>query len=183
MASWEPSDCPGRLSAMKRFFTAASLVLLVSSCTSDLLIEDPPSPSGSASATTQQVTDYASFTRALDAAGLEIRSFGGQGLESLLGVPGHRLSVGGEGMYAHEYPSAQALLGFELSVDPTGRRLPTGDNNGVILLEGQSPIRFYSAGKLRVLYGGNDHRTLETLHRLLGPPFAGGGRRGGTETA
>ena len=158
---------------MKLPLAVVTLVMLAASCTSEGPNEDSAPPSASATGTTQQVTDYVSFTQALEEAGLDVRSYGGQGLESLLDVPGHRLSVSGESMYAHEYPSEQALIGFRLSVDPTGARLPTGTNNGVILLEGQGPIRFYSKGTLLVLYGGNDHSTLQTLHRLLGPPFAG----------
>ena len=177
-----PPTARGAVDALKRFLTAASLVLFAASCTSDVVIEDalPPSASASASATSQPVTDYASFKGALDAAGVEVQTDGGQGLKRLLGVPGHHLTVGAGSMYAHEYPTGQALLAFQLSVDPSGGTIPTSDGNGTILVEWDPP-RFYRSGKLLVVYFGHDRLTLQTLNRLLGSPFAGGGQRGGSE--
>jgi hypothetical protein len=157
---------------VKRLLTAASLIMFAASCTSDVLIEDPPSPSESATpAATQPVTNYASLVEAMDGAGLVVGTRGGPGLKQLLGVPGHRLVVGGA-MYAHEYPSEQALSDFQDSVSPDGGSIPTSDGNGTLFVE-WAPPRFYSKGRLLVLYFGNNRSTLDALDRLLGPPFAG----------
>jgi hypothetical protein len=157
---------------MNRLLVVASVITFAASCTSDVLIEDPPSPSETATpATTDPVTDYASFIEAMDSAGLAVGTRGGPGLQRLLGVPGHRLVVGGA-MYAHEYPSEQALSDFQDSVSPDGGSIPTSDGKGTLIVE-WAPPRFYSKGRLLVLYFGNNRSTLDALDRLLGPPFAG----------
>ena len=119
------------------------------------------------------MTDYPSFTKAMGAAGLEVRVRRGPGLKRLLGVPGHSLEIGDAVLYAHEYPTEQALKDFQGSVDANGGTIPTSDGNGRIIVE-WAPPRFYGQGKLLVLYFGHHQRTLEALDLLLGPSFAGG---------
>ena len=57
-------------------------------------------------------------------------------------------------------------------ISTEGDQLPTGDGGMVIV--SWAPPHFFTGEKLFVLYFGEKPRVLDTLERLMGPPFAGG---------
>lgn len=123
--------------------------------------------------TEASLTDHTSLIRALKSVGLAVRLGGRPGLPvSLLDVPGQAIRVGGDRAFIVEYPTEEALEMVRSSIRPRGDQLPTADGDLAIINWGDAP-RFYSSGKLLVLYFGDEQRVLDKLDLLLGPHFAG----------
>ena len=173
------SDRPGVLGAMKLPVAIASLVVLATSCPSEEVVRDPTPPFASvpASAASAPVTDCASLTQALDAAGLDVVEREPE--ERLIAsefreASWHQLDIGGD---KHPRAHGASVSVFEF---PTERALDkarslVGDDGSYI---GDTEIfwdapRFYAAGRLLVLYFGDAQQTLDVLADLLGPPFVG----------
>jgi hypothetical protein len=116
------------------------------------------------------VTDYDSFMERLDVAGLGVAREGQRRTEFLgrfLGVPGRAVMIEGEPIAAYQFPTERALSVMRSTISPRG------DTVGSAIISWDAP-RFYSAGRLLVVYFGDDARTLDTLRSVLGPKFAGG---------
>ena len=130
------------------------------------------SPSPGTAPSAQPVTDKSSFTRALDAAGLNVRG-GARKRSELFAVPGQALFVQGVSISTYEYPSEEALNKVRSSISSDGYSVPTR-TGGVAIVEWVGRPHFYSAGRLLVLYVGDKQRTLKALETILGGQFAGG---------
>jgi len=163
---------------MKASLITVVLVVLVASCTGTPEEASPsqttsisPSPE---TPSAQRVTDYASFTQALEAAGFGVRPGDRTGLPlSLLAVPGQQVWIDGKQASVFEYPTEKALDKVRSAIRPRGDEVPTA-GGGTAIINWEDPPRFYGAGKLLVLYFGDKQRTLSALKLLLGPQFAGG---------
>lgn len=153
------------------------LALLTLSCTGQVGTTPRPSATESpleSQANPPEVTDSSSFVQALRAAGFSVRVRPGE-REAFLGrflrIRGQAVSVGGDHVSAFEFPSARGLTKVMRGISPRGDMLRTSDGGSVII--SWEPPRFYGMGKLLVVYFGDRQGTLQELHRLLGPPFAG----------
>ena len=116
------------------------------------------------------VTDYDSLMERLDAEGLGVAREGQRRTEFLrrfLGVPGRAVTIEGEPIAAYQFPTERALSVMRSTIGPRG------DTVGSAIISWDAP-RFYSAGRLLVVYFGDDAGTLDILRGVLGPKFAGG---------
>jgi hypothetical protein len=151
-------------------FGLMALVILLS-CTRQA-VPTPPStsqPTRQPSPSVRAVTDYSSFVMRLTAAGLTVESAGQRQanfLSRFLEVPGQGLVIDGEPLAAYEFATEQALRQMRSTIRPQG------DTVGRAIISWDPP-RFYSDGRLLVVYFGDDERTLDMLRRFLGPKFAG----------
>jgi len=120
--------------------------------------------------TDRAVTDHASFTQGLVAAGYELRERpGDRWLGRFFSNRGRSLSIGEEQLRTFEYASRSELK--EISISPDGTGISSKDGLAGII-EWTEP-HFYRSGRLLVLYLGDTPVVLETLNLVLGPQFAG----------
>lgn len=159
---------------MKSALAVISMILLVSSCT--ITEEASPSsstPAGGGAGTTAsteplRVTDYASFTDALERRGLHVRHGERAGFPGrLLDVPGQTVFIDGVPVLAFEFPTEKAFAEMRSTIRPRG------DTVGQAIINWDPP-HFFGAGKLLVVYFGDKAPTLAALETALGPQFAGG---------
>jgi hypothetical protein len=154
-----------------------TLVALGVSCTGTRTDKASPSAATSTNPATpsaQPVTDYSSFTQALETSGFAIRPGGRTGLPaSLLAVPGQHVRIDGKQISVFEYPSEKALDKVRSAISPRGDQIPTA-GGGLAIINWDDAPRFYGSGKLLVLYFGDKQNMLDALEHLLGPPLAGG---------
>jgi hypothetical protein len=158
-----------------RFALPVAGIALLVSCTGG---QGSGAPAQSSSSTTvpsatpsvQRVTDYSSFTDGLEAAGYVVRP-GERTERDHLFRAGRTVFIDGVQVSMYEYQTEKALREWRASVSKDGYSIPA-QGGGMVDIE-WSPPRFYSAGRLLVLYFGSKQRTIDALDNLLGPPFAG----------
>ncbi|MEO8292639.1 MAG: hypothetical protein ABI635_05830 [Actinomycetota bacterium] len=161
-----------------RFALAVAGLALLVSCTGAEEVSGPPAESSSstiapsATPSAQPVTDYVSFTQAMGAAGFKVRA-GERTQSNLLFREGQTVFIDGVSVSTFEYPTERALHEARSSVGRDGYSVPTS-SDGIADVEWVETPHFYSAGKLLVLYLGDERPTLDALDTLLGPQFAGG---------
>ena len=149
---------------------ACSLILLVaSSCTRST--EAPPSSAPaqtnpSASQALQPVNDLASFVAALEAEDHAIRVRGKTGFEHVFGGRGRSVAIDGTKVMAFEYESAAAVSKLLSTVHGPGLEYV-----GQAVIDWCCP-RFYSRGRLVVVFLGDRPATVRALTGVLGRPFA-----------
>lgn len=112
------------------------------------------------------VTDYASLVASLRAAGVAV-SPGKVLRQPFFSVAGRTIRVHSEDVQVFEYADA-ALAEAQAS-----RISPTGTTVGTTKVHWIGPPHFYKAGKLLVLYVGDNDKVLRALGAALGPQFAG----------
>lgn len=163
---------------MRTWLVATLTLVMLASCTGTRTESAPPSstpgtisPTPATTASPRPVRDYPSFTQALDAAGFTVRE--GKRLGGELFTPGRSVFIDDVAVQAYEYPNEQALDLVRSSVSPDGYSIPT-QNGGLAMVEWVRTPHLYAAGKLLVLYVGDNQRTLDALALVLGPQFAGG---------
>ena len=77
------------------------------------------------------------------------------------------ITVNGNDVQVYEYPDEAAADADAQLVSPDGSTV------GTTMISFVAPPHYYKAGKLIVLYVGQDRDTLDLLKDLLGSQFAG----------
>jgi hypothetical protein len=166
---------------MKAFLLATSIAMtLTASCTSIMSQEDPPPPSSETHLTPipdhalPPVTDYASFTKTLEAVGFDAR-LGHRVKSPLLSgalshVPWEEVFIDDVKVWALQYPTEASLVSVREGISSDGSVIPV--DGGSTIADWSDP-HYFSSGKLLVIYMGKAQRTLNALQLVLGPQFAG----------
>lgn len=112
------------------------------------------------------VEDQASFLAALQAAGATAET-GDAITQDFFSVEGQVVRVNGAELQIFEYADAAAMEADASQVAPDGGSI------GTSMVTWIDPPHFYKAGRIIVLYLGNDQAILDLLDKVLGPQFAG----------
>lgn len=151
--------------------TSPVLILLVVLCVGVLACspstggrsEPPHLPSPTASA---DILNYLTFLVHLRAKGTTVVEQGAV-MQPFLSVDGKILAVNGERVEVHEYASPQDLQTETAIIESDGVHI------GTYRVDWVAPPHLYRAGRLLVIYTGNQRAMLDILVALLGPQFAG----------
>lgn len=135
-----------------------SIALLVSStaCTEQTPVSPGP------------VQDYASLVDNLRAAGAAVEA-AGEVSQDFFSVKGQVIEVDGEDVQVFEYSDESAANAEAALVSPDGSSI------GTTMVSWIAPPHFYKAGRIIVVYVGDDQRAMDMLKSVLGPQFAGRG--------
>lgn len=149
-------------------FTALLALFFLSACQPANLSEsdgdqEPVTTSGP---DVDEPLDTQGFTDALISAGATV---GGDGEieQPFFSVPGQVIIVNGEPVQVFEYSDAAQADSEAAQVSPDGGSI------GTTMASWIGPPHFYRAGRLIVLYVGEDQSVIELLEAVLGPQFAG----------
>jgi len=112
------------------------------------------------------VEDKASFIAALHASGATIES-GDSVTQDFFTPEGNILTVNGQDVQVFEYESAADMEAEASQVAPDGGSV------GTSMVSWMAPPHFYKAGRIIVLYVGNDSTVLGLLEKVMGHQFAG----------
>ena len=118
------------------------------------------------SAETLSVEDQASFLAALLAEGATTEAIGPI-TQDFFRVEGQAVRVNGADLQIFEYENAAAME------EDASQVAPDGGSIGTSMVTWIDPPHFYKAGRILVLYLGNDPEILHLLNRIMGPQFAG----------
>ena len=140
---------------------AMALGLLLSACRSA-----PTASASNASPEPRAVEDQASLVAALKAAGATIET-GDPISQPFFSVEGNIIKVNGADVQVFEYESSEAM---ELE---SSQIAPDGSSNATTMITWIDTPHFYKAGRIIVLYVGNDATVLDLLEKILGSQFAG----------
>ena len=113
------------------------------------------------------VTDVDSLVEELRAAGATVE-IAGQVSQPFFSVDGRVVSVNGSDVHVFQYESETAASEEAALVSPEGSTIGTSSVTWV------ATPHFYKAGRLIVLYVGDDDAVVTVLEEVLGPQFAGG---------
>jgi hypothetical protein len=138
-----------------------ALMLLVSYSVGCTTQETPPVSHGG------PVVDYVSLIDNLRAAGATV-DLGGEISQPFLSVNGQLIKVNGEDVQVFEYRDGAIAEKEAALVSPDGSSI------GMSLPFWVAPPHFYKAGKIIVLYVGENAAVMVVLENVLGPQFAGG---------
>jgi hypothetical protein len=112
------------------------------------------------------VEDQASLIEALRARGAAVEP--GEPVEQIFfAVTGQIIAVNGEDVQVFEYDSAEAMQADAAQVASDGGSIGTN------MVTWVATPHFYNAGRILVLYVGDDPEIIELLEGALGPQFAG----------
>jgi hypothetical protein len=112
------------------------------------------------------VEDQASLIEALRARGAAVEP--GEPVEQIFfAVTGQIIAVNGEDVQVFEYDSAEAMQADAAQVASDGGSIGTN------MVTWVATPHFYNAGRILVLYVGDDPEIIELLEGVLGPQFAG----------
>jgi hypothetical protein len=81
--------------------------------------------------------------------------------------PAEMINFDQAGIQVYEYESPEEMEAEAALVSPDGSSI------GTSMVTWIEPPHFYKAGRIIVLYLGNDPATLQLLEKILGPQFAG----------
>ena len=112
------------------------------------------------------VTDYASLTASLRAAGASVKP-GAKVDQPFFPVSGRLMEVHGEDVQVFQFADAAEVKAQAARVSPTGTAI------GATKVQWIGPPHFYRTDRLLVLYVGDNERVLKALEKVLGPQFAG----------
>lgn len=113
------------------------------------------------------VEDQASLLSALKAAGATVE-VGDSITQDFFSVEGQTVKVNGADLQVFEYENAQAMEKDASQVAPDGGSI------GTSMVTWIDTPHFYKAGRIIVLYLGNDQTILGLLNKVIGAQFAGG---------
>jgi len=112
------------------------------------------------------VQDEASLQKVLQEAGATVET-GDSIAQEFFTPEGHTVKVNGADLQVFEYKNAQAMEKEASQVAPDGGSV------GTSMMTWIDTPHFYKAGRIIVLYLGNDPTVLDLLNKSLGPQFAG----------
>lgn len=124
-----------------------------------------PSPSPIAGRQPGQVTDMNSLIEALRASGITVEEAGTVS-QPFFDVEGTQLRVQGADVQVFEFSDDEAAQAAVATLGPDG-------NPPTMMIEWVAPPHFYQAGRLVVLYVGDDAAITQALTDTLGPQVAG----------
>lgn len=119
-----------------------------------------------ANAEISPVEDYASLIDSLRGAGATVEP-GDQIEQPFLTVTGQIIQVNGADVQVFEYETAEQLEAEASQV------APDGGSTGTTMITWMATPHFFKAGRVLVLYVGDDQAILELLKGALGAQFAG----------
>ncbi len=112
------------------------------------------------------VQDEASLQKVLQEAGATVET--GDSINQEFFTPeAHTVKLNGADLQVFEYKNAQAMEKEASQVAPDGGSV------GTSMMTWIDTPHFYKAGRIIVLYLGNDPTVLDLLNKSLGPQFAG----------
>jgi hypothetical protein len=128
------------------------------------------------------VTDFQSFMGNLLLSGARVKAlrdtaFQGDMQQSFFSGNGKRIELNSENVSLLEYQNeatAAAEAGF---ISKDGYSYTSEDGRSIVNISWVAPPHFYRAGRIIVLYVGENRQTIDLLETLLGPPFAGEGTK------
>lgn len=112
------------------------------------------------------VEDQESLIKILQAAGAKVAS-GDSITQEFFTPEGHTFKVNGADLQVYEYASADAME------KEASKVAPNGGSVGTSMMTWIDTPHFYKAGRIIVLYLGNDKVLLDLLNKVMGPQFAG----------
>jgi len=112
------------------------------------------------------VEDQATLISALEASGATVE-IGEPVSQVFFDAEGHILKVNGADVQVFEYESPEAMESEASLVSSDGGSI------GTSMVAWMDVPHFYKAGRIIVLYVGNDAAVLDLLENALGPQFAG----------
>jgi hypothetical protein len=112
------------------------------------------------------VEGYASLVDALRVAGATVES-GDEVEQAFFAVMGQIIKVNGADVQVFEYETAEAMEAEAAQVAEDGGSI------GTSMVSWMATPHFYKAGRILVLYVGDDQAILDLLEGALGPQFAG----------
>lgn len=112
------------------------------------------------------VTDYVSLFDNLRAAGASVAPAGDIS-QPFFSVTGNAITVDGENVQVFEYADTEQAEAQAALVSPDGSSI------GTTMASWIAPPHFYQAGKIIVLYVGDDTTLINVLESVMGPQFAG----------
>lgn len=112
------------------------------------------------------VQDYATLANNLRAAGAAVEAVGNVS-QDFFSVKGQVIKVDGEDVQVFEYNDESAADAEAALVSPDGSLI------GMTMVSWVAPPHFYKAGRIIVLYVGDDQLAIDLLESVLGPQFAG----------
>ncbi len=140
-------------------------VLVISACAKQgLAAEIPDTPSDSVQG--EPVEDRASLVNHLDGAGANVE-LGDPVEQPFFTVPGQGIKVNGADVQVFEYESAEAMEA------DAGQVSADGGSIGTSMVSWMEAPHFFKAGRVLVLYVGEDAAVLDLLKGALGGQFAG----------
>ena len=151
-------------------FTSTLLLLALglSACAGQQAAASTESPKQTQASSTeaQPVTEMTSLVDALRAEGATVES--SEPVEQpFFSVGGEILKVNGADVQIFEYETPEAMEADAAKVAPDGGSI------GTSMVSWMEPPHFYKAGRIIVLYVGQDKAVLDLLESVLGHQFAG----------
>jgi hypothetical protein len=143
-----------------------SLLLLFVLVVAYILSACAESTSPSTSTESLSVEDQASFLAILQAEGATTE-MGDPIAQDFFSVEGRAIQVNGADLQIFEYENAAAME------EDASQIAPDGGSIGTSMVTWIDPPHFYKAGRIIVLYLGNDQTVLGLLSKVMGPQFAG----------
>ena len=113
------------------------------------------------------ISDSDSLIEALRAAGATVEPAGVLE-EPVFQTEAQMITVNGESVQVFEFESEEAAKAAAGTVSQAGTLI------GETIVEWRDAPHFYRAGRVIVIYAGNNEATLNTLQAVLGEPFATG---------
>lgn len=113
-----------------------------------------------------EVTDYVSLVDALRAEGATVEPAGSVS-QPFFSVEGQAVTVNGEQVQVFEFADAATVDAAAEDISPDGSSV------GTSMMTWVAPPHFYKAGKLIVLYVGENEAVLTALESVLGEQIAG----------
>jgi len=124
------------------------------------------SPTPSPTSKSPTVQDRASLLNILQAAGAKVET-GDSITQEFFTPEGQTVKVNGADLQVFEYENSEAMEKEASQVAPDGGSI------GTSMVTWIDAPHFYKAGRIIVLYLGNDKAVLDLLNKVVGPQFAG----------
>lgn len=124
------------------------------------------SPTPSPTSKSATVQDRASLLNILQAAGAKVET-GDSITQEFFSPEGQTVKVNGADLQVFEYENSEAMEKEASQVAPDGGSI------GTSMVTWIDAPHFYKAGRIIVLYLGNDKAVLDLLNKVVGPQFAG----------
>jgi hypothetical protein len=142
------------------------LAVLTVGCASQPTVSAKSTEASPTEAQPAPVTEMTSLVDALRAAGATVEP--SEPIEQVFfSVGGDILKVNGADVQIFEYETPEAMEADAAKVAPDGGSI------GTSMVSWIEPPHFYKAGRIIVLYVGQDQAVLDLLTAALGPQFAG----------
>ena len=142
------------------------LTLLATACGGKAAAAEAASEASPIASQPATLEDLASLIAALGAAGATVEP--AESVQQVFfTVPGQIVRVNGADVQVFEYATAEALETDAAQVSADGGSI------GTSMVSWMATPHFYKAGRILVLYVGDDRSILDLLEGILGPQFAG----------